>query len=298
MKIIEWKNIPTTRFPINIKYVLRWIAAPIKPFIFTQVCKIDDGKYFCFAFKIVNFIFLKWKIKIKYLDDEKIYKVEDNFDKIYVKRKTYINLYAGGIQNRLKKLEKEYLLENILLENEDIVIDVGACVGEVSMILGEKYKCKIFSFEPEEDEYKCMLKNINNKNFQSYNLPLWNEIKEISFYSANELHDSSCFETEDYTHEIKKKTSTLNEIFKELLTNQKKIKLLKLEAEGAEPEILKGADKILPIIKYISADVGAERGLKYETTIVDTIKFLETNNFELIKVGTPRLVCLFKNKRY
>ncbi len=297
MKITEWKNIPSSRFPINLKYVARWICVPIKPYIFTQICKINNDKFFCFIFKILNFVILRWNIKVDYLEKEKFFEIKDGKNTIFVKRKTYINLYSKGIDYRLKNLEKEYLLEHINFNENDIVIDVGACIGEVSMTLGKKKELKFFLFEPEENEYECIKKNLSFKNFEVYNLALWNEIKEISFYAANELHDSSCFEIEDYTHIIKKKTSTLDEVFKNQINDLKEIKLLKLEAEGAEPEILQGAKDILSKVKYIAADVGAERGLKYETTIVETIKFLENNNFELIKIGTPRLVCLFKNKK-
>ena len=83
-----------------------------------------------------------------------------------------------------------------------------------------------------------------------------------------------------------------------MLNENKQIKFLKLEAEGAEPEILLGAKQILHKINYIAVDVGAERGLKYETTLVETVNYLKNNNFELIKLGTPRLMCLFKNKLF
>ena len=64
---------------------------------------------------------------------------------------------------------------------------------------------------------------------------------------------------------------------KNKVNDLKEIKLLKLEAEGAEPEILQGATEFYQS-EICSADVGAERGLKYETTILETIKFLENNN--------------------
>ena len=44
--------------------------------------------------------------------------------------------------------------------------------------------------------------------------------------------------------------------------NFKKIKLLKVEAEGAEPEVLLGTAKILKRIEFISVDCGPERGLE------------------------------------
>ena len=49
--------------------------------------------------------------------------------------------------------------------------------------------------------------------------------------------------------------------------NIKEIKLLKIEAEGNEPEVLQGSKKFLKLIKFIAIDGGPERGLKKETTI-------------------------------
>ena len=40
----------------------------------------------------------------------------------------------------------------------------------------------------------------------------------------------------------------------------KKIKLLKIDAEGSEPEVLNGTLGIIKNIEYISVDCGAERG--------------------------------------
>ena len=76
----------------------------------------------------------------------------------------------------------------------------------------------------------------------------------------------------------------------------KPVKLLKLEAEGAEPEILYGIGDKLKLIEYISADVGFERGIKEESTLVPVTNYLLENNFELISLGIGRLSLLFRNK--
>ena len=297
MKIVEWRNIPSAKFPLSFRYFLRWISKPIKPFLFTQICKINNGNFFVIFFKLFNFVFLKWNIKIQYLGKENQYKISDNRRDIIIKHKTYIPLYSEGISQRLEKLKNEYLFEHFQLDKDDEVIDVGACVGEVAVILNDEYNCRVHCFEPEESEFNCLIKNTNSAFTKSYNIPLWKEKKEISFYSSNESHDLSCFETEDYSNITKKKADTLNNIFFDFIKNEIPIKLLKLEAEGAEPEILEGANLLLPYIKYIVADVGAEKGLKFETTLVNTINYLNKNNFELIEFGSPRLMCLFKNKK-
>ena len=73
--------------------------------------------------------------------------------------------------------------------------------------------------------------------------------------------------------------------------------MLKLEAEGAEPEILEGIGDKLRLIEYISADLGFERGANCESTLVPVTNMLLRNNFSLVEVGYSRVVALFKNDR-
>ena len=61
-----------------------------------------------------------------------------------------------------------------------------------------------------------------------------------------------------------------------------KVKLLKLEAEGAEPEILMGAENKLELIQYIAADLGFERGKKEESTYKQVTNFLLSRGFILV----------------
>ena len=74
------------------------------------------------------------------------------------------------------------------------------------------------------------------------------------------------------------------------------IKLLKIDAEGAEPEILMGASKLLNKIKYITVDVGPERGLLQESTDKETTEFLLNNDFTLLYENRERQTILFENK--
>ena len=72
-------------------------------------------------------------------------------------------------------------------------------------------------------------------------------------------------------------------------------KLIKLEAEGFEPEILKGLKKHLNSVEYITIDCGFERGKNQESTIAECSNYLIKNNFKMIDFGYPRIVALFKN---
>ena len=67
----------------------------------------------------------------------------------------------------------------------------------------------------------------------------------------------------------------------------------KIEAEGAEPEVLYGLKKKLANIRYISLDCGPERNGK--TTITEVTNFLKVNNFKITVVNNN---CFAENKNY
>ena len=84
-----------------------------------------------------------------------------------------------------------------------------------------------------------------------------------------------------------------------MLNNKiQKIKFLKIEAEGSEPEVLKGSKEILSRVDYIGVDGSPERGIKNETTIDYAIEFLNKNGFkvEASNINKNYAKALFKNK--
>ena len=82
-------------------------------------------------------------------------------------------------------------------------------------------------------------------------------------------------------------------------------KLLKLEAEGYEFDVLTGAKKSLEKIKYITADLGFELSNNTESSFDDVNKFLLQNILNLlivqneiliyIRTRTTNSIKLFKN---
>ena len=96
----------------------------------------------------------------------------------------------------------------------------------------------------------------------------------------SESGDSSIIEPSNGFTKKLIKTTTLNNYFFE--NRIKKVKLLKLEAEGFEPEILQGSNKVLNRIEYIGVGGSPERGKKNDTTIEYAIDFLTSRDFEVI----------------
>jgi hypothetical protein len=123
------------------------------------------------------------------------------------------------------------------------------------------------------------------------NLGLFDVSGSLDFFSNNDTADSSFFKQENKVEVV-----TLDSLF--VLYSIQNCKLLKLEAEGAEPEILLGALKSLPFIEYISVDCGPERGQDSQKTISEVTEILVMNGFILKEINSIRTILLFRNKRY
>lgn len=277
-----------------LKSIKRVISRSIRNYIYQS-----EGSSFCTkANKIGRFV--GFRTKLTWEDNESLYKVSDGNACIYIPRKKRVRMHMAGVQKRLAFIKNEYLIDDIPLADGDVVIDVGANIGELSMALSAEKKLKIIAIEPEKEEVLALNRNLQGSEVEIYDCALWSSSDEIDFYSANDTGDSSVFQQFDHVQPLRRKAYSLDDLVEksEILRDLGKIKLLKLEAEGAEPEILEGASGILQRIEYITADVGAERGMEKESTLIPVQSILMDAGYEPIKFGLPRAVMLFRNKRY
>ena len=197
--------------------------------------------------------------------------------------------YKDGLAPRARDLGRSYFLDRIDFNAGDAVLDCGANVGDFYLwFLLNKIDIDYTGFEPSPVEFSCLRKNVEGQSV--HNIGLWNKTDELTFYVSSQGADSSLIEPRHYDEKIVVQTKRLESMI------ERPVKLLKLEAEGAEPEILEGLGDKLSSIEYITADLGYERGVEAESTLVPTINFLLVRNFELVEVGRGRLCALFRNK--
>lgn len=194
----------------------------------------------------------------------------------------------NGWQRRRSKLNSYYHIDLIDFADGDIVIDCGANIGEIFHVIKDRNdSVNYIGIEPSLNEYLCLEKN--SEESQNYNNALWHEQTTLDFYLSSDHADSAVHEPSKYDNVVRVEAITLSDVIA-----KNRIKFLKLEAEGAEPEVLKGAGDKLRNIEFISADLGFERGKKQTSTLPEVANILFANGFSLIKVEQSRLICLFK----
>lgn len=254
-------------------------------FFYQKINKNSLFDLFIWVLKKINLF--KANIVIK----EKI--IYDFGTPFYVARKSRFYLYCVGLEYRLNQLYNEYLLYQIEFNQEDIIIDCGANIGELGFLLHHKHQLKnIIAVEPEKIEFDTLIKNSKYSNYKPINAVLLDKNGEVEFFSDNETADSSIFPDKNL-----KSTSVQSHTLNKLFLNNKltNCKLLKLEAEGAEPEILRGGLEILNKIEYISVDCGPERGPNNCITVEEVSRIILNENFHLVDAGGNRKILLFRN---
>ena len=194
--------------------------------------------------------------------------------------------YEKGVSAGIKRLLREYRLDKIEISKPGAFIDCGANIGELG-IWSQSFGFTYFPFEPEELEAKCCDMNNFNGREVTARKALWNKNTTLTFFSKPDSADSSVFEIKGSLSKIEVEAVTLDS--QKIQLDPRADNILKLEAEGAEPEVLEGSVETLKGIRYVVADCGYERGINQDDTFIPVLDFLFSRQFRLTH-------CNFKNR--
>ena len=233
-------------------------------------------------------LFYKSTGKIKYENSFFTKNYGDN-KKIFYPNLRFLRV-ARGVEFQFSKILDDYCLNELDFSSESLVVDCGANVGELflSLINNKDVEVNYFAYEPDERSYLSLKKNISNHS-NIYKIALSDKSQERSLFLDTEGGDSS-LENFGSSEKIKVNSKRLDEY------DYQDIYLLKIDAEGHELEVLRGSEKLLNKIKFISVDYGLEKGLEKRSTITEVTNFLFENNFILHKANVIRNTGLFINK--
>ena len=201
--------------------------------------------------------------------------------------------YSKGLIPFYSILLENYCVTELVFESNDVVVDIGSNIGEFSLaVLNKNPNISIIALEPSPKEYELLVRNLKSANAKLLNIGAWNKSDSLTFFSKGDTADNSLFEFDGYTHKDVVNLDTLNKVLKD----SGRIKLLKIEAEGAEPEIIEGAGDVLSRCDYVVVDGGPERGMSQISTIEQVINQLKMD-FDIVKINLSRGTVLFKNNK-
>ena len=185
----------------------------------------------------------------------------------------------------------KYLLNDV---NVETIFDVGAAVGEFSIKFSKIYiGSKIHSFEPQPDFFSTLKSNSRNR-WISNMLALSNRKENSTFYLTYGRKSSSLIHPNVTNSGWDSYLGVSDTIIVETDTIQnyctqnsiERINLLKIDAQGSELNILKGAERMLSggNIDVIYTEVLFMRFYKDQPLFHDIAVFLEMYNYKLYNI--------------
>lgn len=184
--------------------------------------------------------------------------------------KAFDDYYSSSSEVTIRELEADvYRVSDIVFEEGDIVIDIGAYIGLFSMALAKKHPgIMIYAFEPISVNYRNMLRGIEAngiRNVQAFRLAVTADGRELEMlYSHSFTGGSTTLEIQkeniSSAHLVEKVLSkTLDQIFADF--GIARCKLLKIDCEGSEYEILYNA-KCLDRVSHIRGEFHLNKTLE------------------------------------
>jgi len=164
----------------------------------------------------------------------------------------------GGVAKVVcRELESSYLIKSIVLNAGDVVFDIGAHVGVVSAYLAKRWPgIRIYALEPVPANYQRLVRNLRANGCEgvgAINAGLSGNGRFLSLQGNPSLNSGgySAFVQGSNGNgpRIRVRTVTLEWLFAQF--NIARCKLLKIDCEGAEYEVLAAKPELLGRVDYL-----------------------------------------------
>lgn len=199
--------------------------------------------------------------------------------------------YVDGWERRARTMARQYMIDQIAIQPGAAVVDCGANTGDLHLWFAlSETNVDYWAIEPSAAEFQCLRRNVPGA--RAHQCALWRRDETLKFYVNTKTADSSVIEIKTHSEVVEIPARRLDG----LLPADLRVRLLKLEAEGAEPEVLEGAEGALDRIDYIAVDSGPERGFAQEETTAACVNFLVRRGFDLLQMRHGRVCLLFKRQ--
>lgn len=188
---------------------------------------------------------------------------------------------VGNIYYGLGEFEDMSFLLHLLRE-EDYFADIGANIGSYSILASSCCRASTIAFEPIPETFETLKLNvkINNieKEVETLNIGLGSKSDVLNFTLYKDATNHVVLNDNDGHHTIKIEVNRLDDVITRCPI------LIKLDVEGFESEVLKGAFNILsnPDLKAIVIELNGS-GEKFGFDDTDIVKSLQDLGFKPYK---------------
>lgn len=218
-------------------------------------------------------------VQVEREQSEKIYEVTFPEEKVYVQSASRISRFLRGIDHAGLRMYEIYFGNfgeslHATEEVSNVIFDVGANIGEFTMFCARNYKdIVIVAIEPDPIAFLCLRQNLESNGLLSkvklLNIALGEKEGRADFYISTKSADSSLFKPRSFSKILQVEVKRLDNLMRQL--GIENVAVLKMDAEGFEPEVLMGAGVDLRKISLASIDVGPERGGKTTSNECDDL---------------------------
>ncbi len=141
----------------------------------------------------------------------------------------------------------EYRFDEVNLAPGDVVVDVGAHRGAVALYLAEQFGARVYAYEPEPENYAELTWAIDANDLGDlvtpHNLAVTADGRDLTIFYGGHSGEAGAFHSPHPSRYFQASSTTVSAIFRTHRIGT--CRLLKLDCEGAEHEIITGMGRSL-----------------------------------------------------
>ncbi|MDQ7038666.1 MAG: FkbM family methyltransferase [Aquificota bacterium] len=199
------------------------------------------------------------------------------------------HVYKYGVYER----EITKLVLSLPFEDGDVFVDVGAHIGWYSLMVDRVIPrwVTVYSFEPEPFNYDLLVRNIKlnkAKNIHPFRVALGNGEGTANIYLYKDINRGRHSLLPLYNYGVAEVEMTTLDKFIEA-RGVERVKLIKIDVEGFEYMVLKGAEETLKRTDFLILEVTPEYMIKGGVDYIEFIEFLSDLDFEFYLIKDSSL---------
>ena len=177
-----------------------------------------------------------------------------------------------------------FLLENIGIKDDDLIIDIGGNIGWYSLVLSYKSKPLVLAFEPDIFNFSLLKNNValNKKdNIRIFNLALSDTpgTMTLYLYKKHNLGRHSFIRQRNSVGTAEVETIQLDSFLKKQGLADRRIKLIKIDIEGYEFAAMSGARQSLAHTEYLMTEFSPGMMKEVNHNPIDYINYIKGFGF-------------------